>query len=687
MLYLRFLLMPLTKLISVILLTALFTQPQAQTYFTNGSARSTGGECYQLTAASNNQNGSVWYADQLDLDKDFDLEFLLNFGSKDGNGADGIVFVMQTVGTKALGNTGGGIGFDGFKPSLGVEFDTWQNGEFGDISADHIGILKDGSVDHNLSSSLVSPVSANVDGKNIEDGKPHPVRITWNASRKRLAVYFDCSLRLALTYDIKKHVFGGKSMVYWGFTSATGGANNVQVACLSDDIIVSDRVRLCSGTNAKLNARKSSDNTYTWSPSTFLSSSSIRNPTSTPTRDIIYTVTFKDVCGNDVVDTVTVVVDQPFELNLGSDSLLCNGSTLTLRVDDSLDVISWEDGSNNRQRILKDAGTYWLKARSGNCLDADSISIKTLTKPVLSISGEETFCTGASVLLTANVSPQNQLFVWNDGLGGGERRISNAGRYTIEAENACGSDFAEKTVRELGIDEFSLGNDTSLCFGDTIIRQVVLNGPYEYLWSTGNTSLSQTITEAGTYWFKASRDQCSKVDSLIVDALYPPKIKLPNEILLCHGQRMEIDPIVSNADVTWQGSSISPTFSLFEFEGDLEVSAENACGYDAKTIQVELIECFCDMYFPNAVTPNHDNLNEYFRPVVYCQKLADYELSIFNRWGELLFRTDQITNYWDLSYEGNLVAPGVYIWMVRYEGNVHGIETKKRDSGTLTILK
>ncbi|MCB0735827.1 MAG: hypothetical protein KDC76_14690, partial [Bacteroidetes bacterium] len=81
---------------------ASFAMPlNAQSYYTNGTATSIGNSCYQLTRAANNQNGSVWYADKIDLTKDLDLEFTLNFGSKD-DGADGIVFVMQTVGTSAL---------------------------------------------------------------------------------------------------------------------------------------------------------------------------------------------------------------------------------------------------------------------------------------------------------------------------------------------------------------------------------------------------------------------------------------------------------------------------------------------------------------------------------------------------------------------------------------------------------
>lgn len=81
-----------------------------QSYFANGNARALGGNCYQLTGSIDWQLGSVWYADPIDLSKDFDLEFYLNFGDKD-DGADGIVFVMQDVSNKAIGKSGGGLVF------------------------------------------------------------------------------------------------------------------------------------------------------------------------------------------------------------------------------------------------------------------------------------------------------------------------------------------------------------------------------------------------------------------------------------------------------------------------------------------------------------------------------------------------------------------------------------------------
>ena len=58
-------------------------------YYLNGDAVVTGEDCYQLTPAINTQNGSVWYADQVDLNQPLDLQFTLNLGTDDSGGADG----------------------------------------------------------------------------------------------------------------------------------------------------------------------------------------------------------------------------------------------------------------------------------------------------------------------------------------------------------------------------------------------------------------------------------------------------------------------------------------------------------------------------------------------------------------------------------------------------------------------
>ncbi|HEX5111586.1 MAG TPA: hypothetical protein VFV79_01985, partial [Saprospiraceae bacterium] len=103
----------------------------AQTFVTNGSATFLGGNCYQLTPNSPGQSGSIFSMSTIDLTQPFAFDAVLNFGTKDGNGADGIVFILATSNT-ALGTGGGGLGYDGIIPSFAVEYDDYFNSNFGD---------------------------------------------------------------------------------------------------------------------------------------------------------------------------------------------------------------------------------------------------------------------------------------------------------------------------------------------------------------------------------------------------------------------------------------------------------------------------------------------------------------------------------------------------------------------------
>ena len=237
-----------------ILTSVLFSsEAQGQTYFLNGSAISLGDDCYQLTGELTTQNGTVWYGDQLNLNQPFDLMFQMNFGDIDANGADGICFVLQTVGTNAIGESGGGMGYLNFGTgSLGIEFDTWQNGENSDPFQDHLAIERDGDINHNSASNIAGPVNIDPFGNNVEDGLNHTVQITWEPSTQTINVYYDCVFRLSGQVDLIDDVFSGQSLVYWGFTAATGGSFNNQTVCLQENILsVGNQVDICTGASVK----------------------------------------------------------------------------------------------------------------------------------------------------------------------------------------------------------------------------------------------------------------------------------------------------------------------------------------------------------------------------------------------------------------------------------------------------
>ena len=297
------------------IIAVLFSLPSiAQNYTLNGDAIALGDDCYQLTDAVNTQFSTVWYNDQIDLTESFDIEFIINLGSNDMNGADGIVFVLQTVGINAIGASGGGIGFEGFAPSFGVEFDTWQNGDFDDPAEDHVAIMQNGDPNHFNANTLSGPLPILPGGANAEDGLDHVIRIEWNTGTQSIDVYVDCILTISLdNYDLVTEIFEGDPNVFFGFTSATGGANNVQTVCLSPNILdVSEDQSICSGDTVQLFAGGSVDGTYEWNPSASLSADDIPNPVAMPLTSTEYVVTFNNLCGFAIIDTILVTVESCF---------------------------------------------------------------------------------------------------------------------------------------------------------------------------------------------------------------------------------------------------------------------------------------------------------------------------------------------------------------------------------------
>ena len=208
------------------ILFLLFCQALLAQYTLNVNATQYACNAYSLTQTAGNQSGSVWNNNKIDLTQSFDFNFDVFLGSNDA-GADGIVFVLQPIST-SVGSTGGGLGYDGITPAVGVTIDTWQNGNDNDPAFDHIAIQLNGNLNHNVANNIAGPVTAINGNDNIEDGIWHSLRIQWDAPTRTLSAYIDGSLRVSAVNDFVTNVFSGNPLVFWGFTGSTGGANNHQ---------------------------------------------------------------------------------------------------------------------------------------------------------------------------------------------------------------------------------------------------------------------------------------------------------------------------------------------------------------------------------------------------------------------------------------------------------------------------
>ncbi len=212
------------------ILSILISQTLLAQYTVNGNAAQISCNEYRLTQAINTQSGSVWNNIKIDLTQSFDFNFdviLSAAGFPNDGGADGIVFVLQPIST-SVGTSGGGLGYEGVSPAVGVTVDTYQNPGNNDPTYDHIAIQLNGDIGHSTANNIAGPVTALSGNDNIEDGVWHSLRIQWDATTKTFSASVDGVLRVSVVRDFVSTVFGGNPLVYWGFTGSTGGLNNYQ---------------------------------------------------------------------------------------------------------------------------------------------------------------------------------------------------------------------------------------------------------------------------------------------------------------------------------------------------------------------------------------------------------------------------------------------------------------------------
>ena len=386
-------------------------------YNFRGNAAALGNtDCYRITQAQNGQLGAVWYKDKIRLDKSFDLEFSMNFGSKDDDGADGMVFVIQSAGNNVIGTFGQGIGYANFSPSLGIEFDTWQNDDENDPAFDHIAVVKNGIVNHRF--SLTSPVQAMSGMPNIEDGKDHNIRISWDAKRGFLELYFDCQKRIGLTINISKDIFGGQKEAWWGFTGATGGSNNLQTVCLRKDIVAKDTFQICKGESVELVARNSADNRYTWSPRALLSDPDSRSPLAKPDKSQLFLVNYNDFCNEKTLDSIYVEVTPTPSFSLGPDLNPCDTAKkvrllpqISPKINDV--IFNWSNKATTEGIDVTESGDYKLDIDAKGCKLSDSLTVTFRPTPEVPKVEEPYFCVGdAPALLDPKKNEANWRFLW-----------------------------------------------------------------------------------------------------------------------------------------------------------------------------------------------------------------------------------------------------------------------------------
>ena len=276
------------------------------------------------------------------------------------------------------------------------------------------------------------------------------------------------------------------------------------------------------------------------------------------------------------------VSEKSIKLDLGRDTTLCRGDSLHLLINNDFGNILWSNGSNTRDTIITNNfyGVVTAKDKNG-CTTKDTISINYKYYPRAEFGPDTTLCNQQT--LTLKMEPLSNPFysgtyLWSNGSIKDSLKISSPGLYwgKVTFDGCTVSD----TIRVDYISDSvaSLGKDTSLCIGDSLLL-TINNANSGITWSTGVSGQSIVVKNSGSYIVTVKNKYCQLSDTINVTFNPKPIFKLINDTTICPESFLTLEPAIAGDKYLWQNGATSKSISANK-PGTywLEIT-KNGCNY------------------------------------------------------------------------------------------------------------
>ena len=448
---------------------------------------------------------------------------------------------------------------------------------------------------------------------------------------------------------------------------------------------------------------------------------------STAQQQVNYTI---DVTSNNngcsVLNLPVTVFVNPLPLMLNQDTSICSGQSVNMNISTSIPstvvwyglinpIIYGETTTNTYTSTINDVLVnssanigfveYVVTASANGCFAPnDTVQVNVLVPPTVSFTvNTNPLCSDAPISFV-NQSPPTALFSWSFGDGTNSTTYSpshsylNSGNYLVVLEatnqnNNCSASDSLLIAVNKSPDATFYTNDTTGC-GDLNATFFAFYQPgVDYLWDFGN---GETSTQVGNVTNYYDTEGCYNITlaltspegciSQLTQSNYVCLYDYPIAII-------SADPLVVNSletQVNFYNSSQNaisylwnlgngvlsyddnPTYTFPNWAADYNVllTAFNEIGCtDTASISIHVIEDLI-VYAPNTFTPNDDEINQVYLPVLAQGYKKDYfEMYIYNRWGDLIFESHDPLIGWDGSYGRNSIncEIGTYTWVIKVE--------------------
>lgn len=403
-------------------------------------------------------------------------------------------------------------------------------------------------------------------------------------------------------------------------------------------------------------------------------------------------------------------------LNAGPDQEVCDGTDVTLTADNPDGaIISWNNGVNDGSPFTPSVGTttYTVTADLSGCISTDQVDVTVHPIPNVNAGNDLSICEGEDVILTASGADN---YSWDNGVTDGVSFTpTSTTTYSVvgtTVEGCSNTDDVTITVNPLPTIEFEGSNLTGCVPVTATFNNLTGLQGSDCTWNfgDGNTTVgcgqvSHTYEVPGCYDVTlevTSANGCTSTltleDYVCVGGYPAASFTFSPDELTNIDTQLDFENTSNGAtSYEWdfgdgQGSTeVNPSHNYAGTAEDYEIEliAINNFGctdtaYAVINVREELI-----FYVPNTFTPDKDDYNEVFLPVFTSgYDPFSYNLLIFNRWGEIIFESNDPEVGWDGTYgaESNrIVKDGTYVWKITYK--TKGLDERKIAVGHVNVLK
>jgi gliding motility-associated-like protein len=372
----------------------------------------------------------------------------------------------------------------------------------------------------------------------------------------------------------------------------------------------------------------------------------------------------------DAWDTIKISSAAP-AVDLGKTAVLCASKTLDAGNPGA--TYLWSTGETSEKIIAAQPGTYWVTVHKGLCTASDTIVFK---KSALSVNLGPDIKTCDPVLL-ATAHQDVARWQWSTGETDSQINVLKSGIYWVKVfgiDTACKAfDTVQISIVNLNV---NLGKDTEICFSKNLDAG---NKGCKYIWSTGDTTEQINVSKNGKYWVTVSNSICKTSDTINLSKKNS-NFQVKPDTTICNGDYYFLNLYAPESNYMWDDGSSKPTRFLTK-EGTYWVDIFSVCDTVHYNVNLAVKLCNCEPYIPNAFTPNDDPVNKKF--IVSVCYATEYELHIYNRWGEHLFVSHDVNTGWDGTFQGQPCIEGVYIYSVLIKQR----KDKIYKTGTLHLLR